>query len=1000
MDPNLVAAIESGSPSIPLPVPIPAASGTHRSGSVSSSGTQGGAASSLSSSGVGASSVPFSSSLAARSSSHRKRDSQVIEDDDLPRAEAAKSSTSPGHTRSRVRSQTMGLPPSGTPASASMAALDPQSSSTGPSPSGKNASSVGLADAIRLQRVPTAVRLAGDLFVPPSPSPRNMPKSASTMSIESPLSKWTASSTNAQHPSPLTIGGAGQGHGLGLGLSSDAASPSTSISRLNVPQTPSAPRSNSPLAYEYSSGAEDSAASGRNSPAMERLRADEIALPGHDSRGQPLSVSIPVGRNYGPTASLPSSAILGSRSPTIVPPPSDLLDVPTSAPRHAGLPASTSAYSPLLSLSTSSARTSPTVERRPRLSPSRSAHQRMSWGVQELFDSLQESLDDADEQRNGNRTTQDKPAPWIASTQDERAKASLAPDAAPSGRRRLTQGNLSTSIGSNALLAIPTSARRVHRPSDAALFAPGAVSPATANPSMSGTDEYARIIVQSRNAKMQKWRAQNPSRLGPQQAGRRNDVAALDAAWPARQNQADAPLASGQSTLARRGTTIGLHRDSSILGAPVPTRRGSAVDSNDSIESQLDEEEDSQRGLESSAFAEFEWVDWLDEYRKMKEAKLQSEREEAEAQAAADTGADADTATTTTTGSQSSAMVKDASDDTVSSPARRSGSEAVDNGRVSALQKQPADGHRSVSDPLSRQRLQTAGSADSEQDAIDAEEVEASLAALSLNDDDKAATRNATRASKSAQLGPARRPEPSTRPGLNQQRSFSLASAELARRQAASGSSSTAMATLSSPSGPTKTQFSPVKRLGTDKSKNLSLSPITSRVTPSASYSSAAGPDAAHAQAHAAGRGRRKHLGGKIEAWWSAVKSGFTAPAGEGWSKPTSTASPRNNDGASRSGSMAVLSQSLYQSPSASSARHAGFSASRRDGPRPPPLSASSVANPAIAMPSPTLVTQVQSGFGRHVRSQTANTAMSGTDSIRNTAPEHFGAEPQQRHGR
>lgn len=984
MDPNLVAAIESGSPSIPLPVPIPATSGSHRSSSVGSSGTQGGAASSVSSSGMGPSSAPYSSSLAVRSSHHRKRDSQVIEDDDGPRTEAIVSA-SPGQTRSRVRSQTLGLPPSSVaPASSQTAALDAQSRSTGPSPSGKHAGSLGLADAIRLQRVPTAVRLAGDLFVPPSPSPRTMPKSASTLSIESPLSKWTAaSSSNAQHPGPLTISGTGQGHSLGLGLTSDAAPSSTPSSRLNVPQTPNATRSNSPLAYEYSSGAEDSGASGRASPAMERLRTDDIAMPGHDSRGQPLSVSIPVGRNYGPPASLPGSAILGSRSPTIVPPPSDLLDVPTSVPRHAGLPASTSAYSPLLSLSTSSARTSPAAERRPILSPSRSATQRMSWGAQELFDSLQEPLDGAD--GDDAHAAADKPAPWIASTQDTRAKASLAPDAAPSSRRRLTQGNLSTSVGSNALLAVPAPSRRLHRPSDAALFAPGAVSPAAARESMSGTDEYARIIVQSRNAKMQKWRAQNPSRLGPQQVGRRNDTAGLDTAWPSRSrfepDQSDVPLASGQTSLARRGTTIGLQRDSGILGAPLPTRRGSAVDSNDSIESQLDEEEDSQRGLESSAFAEFEWVDWLDEYRKMKEAKLQSEREEAEAQAAGETGADADAAAASF---KPSATVKEAANKPEPSPPRRTGSEAVDNGRVSALQKQPADGSRSVSDPLSRQRLQTAEPADMEQDAIDAEEVEASLAGLSLNDNADIAPSKAPLASKSAQLGPARRPDApsrqSTRPGLSQQRSFSLASAELARRQSAQG-------TLSSPSGPAKPHFSPVKRLGTDKAKNLSLSPITSRVTPSASYSSAAGSDSAHAQAHAAGRGRRKHLGGKIEAWWSAVKSGFTAPAGEGWSKPTTTASPRANDAASRAGSVAALSQSLYQSPSAASNRQASFSQSRRDGPRPAPLPSSSMANPAIAMPSPTLVTQVQSGFGRHVRSQTANTAMSGSDSVRTLCP-------------
>ncbi|ETS62728.1 hypothetical protein PaG_02466 [Moesziomyces aphidis] len=987
VDPNLIAAIESGSPSIPLPVPIPNAPTSHRSGSVSSSGTQG-AASSLSSSSLAPSSVPFGSSLVARASLHRKRNSQVIDDDDLPRGDSSGSQPSPGYTRSRVRSQTLGVPPSSlAPASATSPAEAP-STMLAPSPSGKSTGSAGLADAIRLQRVPTAVRLAGDLFVPASPSPRTMPKSASTASMESPLGRW---SSHNQHGGSLALGSSGQGHGLGLGLTSDAPSASAQSSRLNVPQTPNATRSNSPLASEYTYSADDAAiASGRTSPAVERLRADGLAMPGHDSRGQPLSVSIPIGRDYGPTASLPGSAIFGSRSPGVPPTATDHLDVPTSVPRHAGLSASTSAYSPLLSLGASSAQTSPTTTRRPTLSPSRSSTQRMSWGAQELFDSLVETNEASEDGRSNTPVSSDKPAPWIASTQDAPPRTSLAPAAATISQRRATQSNLSSSFGSNALLAIPPPARRVHRPSDAALFTPGGISPAASNQPLSGTDEYARIIIQSRNAKMQKWRAQNPSRLG------RGDAVAAAAPGRAGQDrsqdgQADGAL-FGQTSLGRRGTTIGLQRDASLLDA-MRARRGSAVDSNDSIESQLDEEEEGHRGLESSAFAEFEWVDWLDEYRKMKEAKLQSEREEAEAQAAVETGAtasadkSADSKEGGTPDKATQASIKASA-----SAARRMGSEAGDASRVAALQKQPADGHRSVSDPLTRQRLQTAEAGDSEQDAIDAQEVEESLAALSLNEDSPGAKAAPARASKPPQLGPARRPDgPSrqgSRPGIDPRRSFSLASAELARR--GSGPGSAAASTLASSPGPVKAGFSPVKRLGTDKSKNLSLSPITSRVTPSAQYTSTLGSESAssHVHAHAAGRGRRKHLGGKIEAWWSAVKSGFTAPAGEGWAKAPSTASPRANEGASRTTSVAALSQSLHQSPAATAARRDAPLHTRRDAPRPMPLSASSsTAQPTIAVPSPTLVTQVQSGFGRHVRSQTGNTALSGTESVRTLRP-------------
>ncbi|KAJ1587796.1 hypothetical protein NDA12_000795 [Ustilago hordei] len=1003
VDPNLVAAIESGSPSIPLPVPIPATSASQRSGSISSSGTQG-AGSSLSSSGLGSSSVPFGSALANRSSSHRRWNSQVIEDDHVPRSEAASGATlSPGHTRSRVRSQTLGVPPSSVaPAAAQAAAMvDAQTpASTGPSPSGKTGGSVGLADAIRLQRVPTAVRLAGDLFVPPPPSPRTMPKSASSASIESPLARWTASGPNsAQQAGSLVMSGGGQGHGLGLGFASDSSPSPTPPSRLNVPQTPNATRTNSPLAFRVSYGAEDAMTSGRSSASMERLRTDDIALPGRDSRGHPLSVSIPIGRNYAPTASLPSSAILGSRPPTLVPPKSELLDVPTSMPRHAGLPASTSAYSPLLYLTTSSAQTSPIVERRPRLSPSRSNTQRMSWGAQELFDSLVETSEGG-EQHSDATTKENKPAPWIASTRDEPGRASLAPVNASLSQRRMTQGNLSSSIGSNALLGIPAPSRRVHRPSDAALFTPGGVSPATAHRPLSGTDEYARIIIQSRNAKMQKWRAQNPSRLGSQPAARRNEAATgLDSAWLARDtNNADMPLTPGQTSLARRGTTIGLQRNSSMLGAPMPTRRGSVVDSNDSIESQLDEEEDSHRGLQSSAFAEFEWVDWLDEYRKMKEAKLQSEREEAQAQAAAEAHTEQESqaqAAASPATSRSKATEVGARIPSASPPQQRMGSEIVDTGRVSALQKQPADGHRSVSDPLSRQRLQTAEAADPVRDAIDAEEVEASLAALSINDgdDNDAAKGGTARSRKPPQLGPTRRPEAHSRqpsrPGLDPRRSFSLASAELSRRSRESGSSPTTASTLNSSPGPVKAAgFSPVRRLGTDKGKNLSLSPITSRVTPSAQYTSASGSDTAQAQAHAAGRGRRKHLGGKIEAWWSAVKSGFTAPTSEGWAKSPSGTPSRTNEASGQTGPIAALSQSLHQSPSTASSRQDRSLHSRRDVPRPTPLSSTFAnANPTIATPSRTLVTQVQSGFGRHVRSQTGNTALSGSESVRTLRP-------------
>ncbi|PWZ00784.1 hypothetical protein BCV70DRAFT_160776 [Testicularia cyperi] len=1084
VDPNLVAAIESGSPGIPMPVPIPTSSASHRSGSVSSSGTQ--AASSYSNSSFGPSSVPSTPLNAARNSpaaqlhlssqqqsrepqqqAYRKRNSQILllDDDPLENEETSEATSTSvalaGNSRSRVRSQTLGVPPSSSISSSSAALLtsggkmfgvDMLSSSVGPSPSGKGSNSAGLADAIRLQRVPTAVRLAGDLFVPPTPTPRGTLRGnassagerwgSSGLSMSYQPTSTLASLASGGDSGNATAGGNG-GHGLGLGLGPDAANASNSGSRLHVPpQTPNATRSNSPLASEYSYGAADSATtrSGRQSPVTERSGTERIAAPGTDSHGQPLAVSIPTGRDLYPPASLPGSAILGSRSPGAVPLNLDAkfgaLDIRSGNSqaadpepnRRAGLPISSSAYSPLLSLGISSQR-SPTLERRPRLSPSRSStSQRLSWGAQELFDSLHDS--DATSASASSPAVErdailDRPAPWIPSTQDAPRRGSISPTASFHGRR-MTQGQLSSSTGARAMLDVP----RPHgRRSDAVPLIPGGLSPSSSQ-TLSGTDEYARIIIQSRNAKMQKWRSQYGRLPSPNVTEQAPSFSATQATT-AEQRQDAVMMRSGSTatsgfgvgaspvSLGRRGTTIGLQRSGTALDAPVPTRRGSAVDSADSIESQLDEDEAHQRGMGPAAFAEFEWVDWLDEYRKMKEAKLRSEREEAAAATAAgdDVGGEAESGRDKTKASTAERRVGSEAADS---------SEAADVGRVRALQKQQVDGHRSVSDPLTRQRLQaaeaeseaetaTATAADQAQDDADAKEVEDALAALDLSSDSQSTVSKRSR-TKPQQLASPRRTEIpfqrsvggtlGSRPGIGTRRSFSLASAELSGRAGATSSSSAAAPSSSTSASMHKASFSPVTKLGSDRTKNLSLSPVTSRVTPSVGYTSV-GPSSA--AVHSIHRGRRKHLGGKIEAWWSAVKSGFSvqpqgtdpsASSASSWTRSAMPAAGQQQQQRRRdalSSSVAALSQSLHQSPSDSAQ-----GTSTRATVNAPYLSESAKASaesstsviPGLSsksssshQPSTGLVTQVQSGFGRHARSQTSNTALSASESVHTLRP-------------
>ncbi|GAA6061906.1 hypothetical protein JCM10212_000531 [Sporobolomyces blumeae] len=93
------------------------------------------------------------------------------------------------------------------------------------------------------------------------------------------------------------------------------------------------------------------------------------------------------------------------------------------------------------------------------------------------------------------------------------------------------------------------------------------------------TDEYAQIILSTRNAKVRKWKTSSPS---PEPGG------------------------SGLKSWSLAGG-----RNNSTLG--------------EQLEEGADEEADG-AGWNATPAKEIEWVDWLDEYRKMKEAKLRADQ--------------------------------------------------------------------------------------------------------------------------------------------------------------------------------------------------------------------------------------------------------------------------------------------------------------------------------------------------------------------------------------
>ena len=597
-----------------------------------------------------------------------------------------------GYRRLRARSQTiapLSLDSKATAAASSSAHL---ATSIGSSP--RVGGSLGprsagsLAEAIRLQRVPTSVRLAGDLFNPPSPA-------------------------TSKPGLPMPQQSLGLGIGVGQGGSSDSASGSSGTGGV-FPQTPSATR-NASFSDLTQGQRSDSPKSGGESPTLSGVTTKTSRKSSGANDEGSLRVSIPRRRFSAlPGASLsafpttnPPSAF--STSPNLTrqqQPTMDRASERSSHRRSMG-----ASLGPLFSLPSS-----------PQVPGQGPASRKGSGGDGKEDSAFGEcavlpfhAVGDLTLSVRCMHVDEDpaaRPAPWIASSQEVRLR--------PQGMSRVDT------------------------------WAPGMSGPAT--------DEYARIIVASRNAKMQKWKNSNSMSYRSSSPALRPGLARAETMGGRRASQFD-PQSERESPSAG---ALMEHRGSGNT-EPIP-------------EGNQDPDFSFERG-------EVEWVDWLDEYQKMKEAKVRTEKEEEKKKAAKSTD---------------------------------------------ALDTEP-----------------------------EASSDETTLLAAPTNTHLKPTSPNEPRLTKSSSqsqiLGSgegARRPSESPRPSSPKP----------------VGDQSARKAKGAVPSSP---RLMPASESWLVKQRSTSSSPIVVRT---------AGTNADRSQALTTGR-RRRHLGGKIEAWWSAVKSGFSAQA-------------------------------------------------------------------------------------------------------------------------
>ena len=186
-----------------------------------------------------------------------------------------------------------------------------------------------------------------------------------------------------------------------------------------------------------------------------------------------------------------------------------------------------------------------------------------------------------------------------------------------------------TTVVAGSVQASPISARKHFRTS----MMPGSAA-------VSSTEDYARHLQESRASKLRKWANSNAS------AG-----AATEGL-------------SGAADMGERGTIIGSGVTGSdfspaAAGAAAKARRRAGIpsfgESSGSFSFAAEGGPEDGLGLlggdigarPGTANKEIEWVDWLDEYKRMKEAKINSQRQEqerAEIRAAADQGGEAEEA--------------------------------------------------------------------------------------------------------------------------------------------------------------------------------------------------------------------------------------------------------------------------------------------------------------------------------------------------------------------
>jgi len=248
---------------------------------------------------------------------------------------------------------------------------------------------------------------------------------------------------------------------------------------------------------------------------------------------------------------------------------------------------------------------------------------------------------------------------------------------------------------------------------------------------------------------------------------------------------------------------------------------------------------------------EIEWVDWLDEYRKMKEAKLRSEQVESEAEVEAD------------------------------SELGHPGPESVP--------QQPADAGPHAGDG-------TPGSQAGKEDAAKALPIPTGATGAKdpieeLADEGGEADAGAATTTRSHSDGQLAQPQRSDL-AYGYRRPSGIAAYDTSdqRRVVSAG-----VATDSGRYGALAAS-SPIQRLGAMPSDNkprmVSLSPIPARVTSTSSQaSSSTGTSNSTAMGmpvSSSARRRRNLLGSKIENWWNAVKTGFAQP-GQTESPPASS---------------------------------------------------------------------------------------------------------------